>query len=124
MTDLGRTCDYPPPVRLQIHDETIGDYVDSAEFLNNAGFGILFLFKPGYGIFGAGAGRNIIELISRLVTTRHTVLPQPTPVQRDVMRRIIDSSTKIIMSEKGRECLRSVHEAPARKIEVIPHGNT
>jgi hypothetical protein len=45
MTDLGRTYDYPPPVRLQIHDETIGDYVDAAEFLNNAGFDILFLFN-------------------------------------------------------------------------------
>src|ERR1039458_9107585 len=74
-----------------------------------------------------GAGRNIIELLSRLempiVTTLHTVLPQPTPIQRDVMRRIIDTSTKIVvMSEKGREFLRSVHGAPARKIEVIPHG--
>ena len=26
------------------------------------------------------------------------------------------------MSEKGRELLRSVHDVPARKIEVIPHG--
>jgi hypothetical protein len=41
MTDLGRTYDYPPPVRLQM----IGDYVDAAEFLNNAGFDILFLFN-------------------------------------------------------------------------------
>jgi hypothetical protein len=57
-----------------------------------------------------------------IVTTLHTVLLQPTPVQRDVVRRIIDTSTKIVMSEKGREFLGSVHEAPARKIEVIPHG--
>jgi glycosyltransferase involved in cell wall biosynthesis len=126
MTDPGRTYDYPPTVRLQIHDETIGDYVDAAEFLNNAGFDIVSL-QHEYGIFGGEAGRNIIELISRLempiVTTLHTVLPQPTPIQRDVMRRIIDTSTKIVvMSEKGREFLRSVHEAPARKVEVIPHG--
>jgi len=45
MTDPGRTYDYPPPVRLQIHDETIGDYVDAAESLNNARFDILFLFN-------------------------------------------------------------------------------
>ena len=125
MTDPGRTYDYPPTVRLQIHDETIGDYVDAAEFLNNARFDIVSL-QHEYGIFGGEAGRNIIELISRLempiVTTLHTVLPQPTPVQRDVMRRIIDTSTKIVISKKGREFLRSVHEAPARKVEVIPHG--
>ena len=80
-----------------------------------------------YGIFGGEAGRNITELLSRLempvVTTLHTVLAKPTPAQRDVMRQIIDASTKmIVMAEKGRELLRSVHDVPARKIEVIPHG--
>ena len=39
------------------------------------------------------------------------------------MRRIIDTSAKIvIMSETARELLRSVHDVPAHKIEVIPHG--
>ena len=104
----------------------IGDYVRAAEFLNNAGFDVVSL-QHEYGIFGGEAGGNIIELLSRLempiVTTLHTVLAEPTPVQRDVMRQIIDASTKIVvMSEKGRELLRSVHDVPARKIEVIPHG--
>ncbi len=126
MTDPGRTYDYPPAVRFQIRDELIGDYVQAAEFLNNAGFDVVSL-QHEYGIFGGEAGRNIIELLSRLempiVTTLHTVLSQPTPIQRDVMRRIIDASTKIVvMSEKGHEFLRSVHDVPARKIEVIPHG--
>ena len=39
------------------------------------------------------------------------------------MRRIMDISAKlVVMSEKGHEFLRSVHDVPARKIEVIPHG--
>ena len=38
MTDPGRTYDYPPAVRFQIHDETIDDYVQAAEFLNNGRF--------------------------------------------------------------------------------------
>ena len=126
MTDPGRTYDYPPAVRFQIHDEAIGEYVQAAEFLNNARFDVVCL-QHEYGIFGGEAGGHIIELLSRLempiVTTLHTVLAEPTPVQRDVMRRIIDVSTKIVvMSEKGREFLRSVHDVPARKIEVIPHG--
>src|SRR6266850_2517853 len=126
MTDPGRTYDYPQAVRFQIHDDPIGDYVQAAEFLNNARFDVACL-QHEYGIFGGEAGGNIVELLSRLempiVTTLHTVLPQPTPIQRDVMHRIIDASTKIVvMSEKGREFLRSVHDVPARKIEVIPHG--
>ena len=78
--------------------------------------------------FSAGeAGGNIIELLSRLdmpvVTTLHTVLAKPTPAQHDVMQQIIDISAKIVvMSEKGRQLLRSVHDVPASKIEIIPHG--
>src|SRR6266436_1697265 len=126
MTDPGRTYDYPPAVRFQVHDETIGDYVNAAEFLNNAGFDVVSL-QHEYGIFGGEAGGNIVELLSRLemptVTTLHTVLSQPTPVQRDVMRRIADASAKlVVMSEKGHELLRSVHGVSERKISVIAHG--
>ena len=98
----------------------------AAEFLNNAGFDVVSL-QHEYGIFGGEAGGNIIELLSRLempvVTTLHTVLAKPTPAQHDVMQRIIDTSAKIVvMSEKGRQLLRSVHDVPASKIEIIPHG--
>ena len=113
-------------MRFEIHDETIGDYVEAAEFLNGAGFDVVSL-QHEYGIFGGEAGGNVIELLSRLempiVTTLHTVLAKPTRIQRDVMRQIIDRSTKIItMAEKGRELLLSVHDVTPRKIEVIPHG--
>jgi glycosyltransferase involved in cell wall biosynthesis len=126
MSDPGRTYEYPPAVRFKIRDDVISDYVSAAESLNNAGFDVACL-QHEYGIFGGEAGGNILQLLSRLempiVTTLHTVLSQPTPVQRDVLRQVIDASTKIIvMAETGREFLRSVHDVPARKIEVIPHG--
>ena len=126
MTDPGRTYAYPPAVRFQIHNEKIGEYIQAAEFLNNSEFDVVSL-QHEYGIFGGEAGGNIIELLSRLempiVTTLHTILAEPATAQRDVMHRIIDASTKIVvMSDKGLELLRSVHEVPARKIEVIPHG--
>src|SRR5436189_3919481 len=107
MTDPARTYDYPSAVRFQIHDEMIAEYVEAAEFLNNARFDVVCL-QHEYGIFGGGAGGSIINFLSHLempiVTTLHTVLAQPTPAQRDVMRRIIDASTKlIVMAEKGHE---------------------
>ena len=113
-------------VRLAIQDENIDEYVDGAAFLNNAGFDVVSL-QHEYGIFGGQAGGNIIELLSRLnmpvVTTLHSVLAKPTPAQHDVMQRIIDISAKIVvMSEKGRQLLRSAHDVPASKIEIIPHG--
>src|SRR5271163_3538590 len=126
MTDADRTYDYPPAVRFEIHDETIGDYVRAAEFLNGAGFDVACL-QHEYGIFGGEAGGNILELLSRLempvVTTLHTVLAKPTAIQHHVMSRIIDISARIVvMSETGHEFLRSVHAVPTHKIEVIPHG--
>ncbi|MGA9891246.1 MAG: glycosyltransferase, partial [Xanthobacteraceae bacterium] len=126
MTDAEQTYDYPPAVRFEIHDETIGDYIRAAEFLNGAGFDVVCL-QHEYGIFGGEAGGNILELLSRLempvVTTLHTILAKPTAIQHQVMRRIIDISARIIvMSETGREFLRSVHAVPTHKIEVIPHG--
>ena len=126
MTDSGRTYDYPAAVRFQIHDETIDEYIRAAEFLNSSRFDVVCL-QHEYGIFGGEAGRNITELLSRLempvVTTLHTVLAKPNPAQYEVMSEIIGASTKmIVMAEKGRELLRSVHNVPPRKIEIIPHG--
>ena len=126
MTDPGGVYNYPQAVRLAIQDENIGEYVAGAAFLNNAGFDVVSL-QHEYGIFGGQAGGNITELVSRLempvVTTLHTVLAKPTPAQHDVMQRIIDISAKVVvMSEKGRQLLRSAHDVPASKIETIPHG--
>ncbi len=126
MTNPGCSYDYPSDVRCQIREETIGDYVQAAEFLNNASFDVVSL-QHEYGIFGGEAGGHIVELVSRLkmpvVTTLHSVLADPKPAQREVMARILDASTKIVvMSERGRSFLSSVHDLPGRKIEVVPHG--
>jgi len=126
MNDPGGTYDYPAAVRFQIQDETIDGYAQAADFLNAAPFDVVSL-QHEYGIFGGEAGGHIIELLQRLtmpvVTTLHTVLPAPTPAQRDVMGKIVAKSTKlVVMAEKGRELLRSVHDVSPQKIEVIPHG--
>ncbi|MGE5772104.1 MAG: glycosyltransferase family 4 protein [Hyphomicrobiales bacterium] len=126
MTDPGGAYDYPKAVHLAIQDENIGEYVAGAAFLNNAGFDVVSL-QHEYGIFGGEAGGNITELLSRLempvVTTLHTVLAKPTPAQHGVMQRIIDISSKVVvMSEKGRQLLRSAHDVADSKVEIIPHG--
>ena len=126
MTDPDGAYDYPQAVRLEVQDQNIDEYVEAAEFLNKAGYDVVSL-QHEYGIFGGQAGGNITELLSRLkmpvVSTLHTVLAKPTSTQHDVMQRIIDASSKIIvMSEKGQQLLRSVHDVPADKVETIPHG--
>ena len=126
MNDPGGVYDYPSPVRFQLRDNALNDYRKGAAALNDAGPDVVSL-QHEYGIFGGDAGANILELLTRLrmpvVTTLHTVLAAPSPAQRAVLDQILDISAKlVVMSDKGRHFLRSVHSVPAEKIAVIPHG--
>ena len=126
MTDRGQTYDYPPVVKLQVHDERLEDYIHAAGVLNAGQIDIVSL-QHEFGIFGGEAGNHILALLSRLampvVTTLHTVLAAPTPAQRRVIDGVVEASSRIIvMAEKGRELLRSVYQLTTDKIEVVPHG--
>ena len=126
MTDHGQVYDYPPAVALQIKDDNIEEYVRAADFLNAGRFDAVCL-QHEFGIFGGEAGAHILVLLSRLtmpvVTTLHTVLAEPTAVQRAVLTRIVEASSKVVvMAKKGRELLRSVYQVPDDKIEIIAHG--
>jgi hypothetical protein len=92
MNDHGHGYDYPLSVQCQIGDERLEDYVRAAHFLNEGGFDVVSL-QHEFGIFGGEAGGHITTLLSRLtmpvVTTLHTVLAEPTPMQRNVMERIV-----------------------------------
>lgn len=126
MTDPNQAYDYPRSVRFQVREDRIDDYVRAAEFLNTTHVDVVNL-QHEYGIFGGEAGGDVVQLLSRLsmpiVTTLHTVLTNPTPAQREVMRQIVDTSAKVVvMSEKGRTVLLSVHPEAADKIQVIAHG--
>ena len=126
MNDGGRTYDYPPAVRFQINDEKLKDYADAAEALNAGRFDAVCL-QHEFGIFGGDAGVNVLTLLSRLnmpvVTTLHTVLADPEPIQRRVLSDIVTISSKVVvMAEKAKDLLVRTYDVRARKIEVIPHG--
>ncbi|MGH8220129.1 MAG: glycosyltransferase family 4 protein [Steroidobacteraceae bacterium] len=126
MTDAGSSYDYPAAVRLEVRADKLEDYERAADVLNAGRFGVVSL-QHEFGIFGGEAGSHIMALVSRLamplVTTLHTVLSQPTRVQRRVLDRIIAASARVIvMSEKGVELLSTAYGVPSEKIEVIPHG--
>ena len=126
MNDHGQIYDYPPTVAFEINDNSPEDYIRAAEFLNNGQFEAVSL-QHEFGIFGGEAGSHILALLSRLtvpvVTTLHTVLSEPTKAQREVLVRIIEISSRVVvMATKGVELLRSVYQVPDEKIEIIPHG--
>jgi glycosyltransferase involved in cell wall biosynthesis len=126
MTDHSHTYKYPPAVRLQINDERLEEYAHAAAVLNAERFDVVCL-QHEFGIFGGEAGGHILALLAPLtmpiVTTFHTILARPKPVQREVLNAIVEASSKVIvMAEKGRDLLRGVYGVASDEIEIIPHG--
>jgi glycosyltransferase involved in cell wall biosynthesis len=117
---------YPAEVRFEIAEQELSSYHRAADFLNITDVDVLCL-QHEFGIFGGPAGSHILAMLRELrmpvVTTLHTVLRDPSPEQRRVMRDLIRLSTRlVVMSERGREFLLDVYQAPAEKIDLIPHG--
>ena len=126
MNDPMRQYDYPECVRMTIAQEDLAAYGNAARYLNGCALDVLSV-QHEYGIFGGRAGSHLPGLLRELrmpvVTTLHTILPEPDPCQRAVMEEIIRLSERlVVMSAHGAALLREIHGVPARKIDLIPHG--
>jgi len=126
VNDLADGYNYPAEVRFEIAEQDLPSYLRAADFLNITDVDVVCV-EHEFGIFGGPAGSHVLALLRELhmpiVTTLHTILREPNPEQRRVMRDLIRLSTRlIVMSERGVEFLRDVYQAPASKIDLIPHG--
>lgn len=118
--------EYPGEVMLAIDQDDVEQYRDAASRLN-AGPHELVHVQHEFGIFGGPAGRNLLVLLRDLkmaiVTTLHTVLCNPDGEQRAVLEEIAGLSQRlIVMSDKAKQLLVSVHNIPENKISIIHHG--
>ena len=126
MNDGGQRYLYPPRVGFEIDESDIGSYQRAADFLNANTIDVVSV-QHEYGIFGGKAGSHVLALLRELrmpiVTTLHTILGEPDPLQRGGMDEITRLSKRlVVMSAHGAALLRNVHGVPERKIDVIPHG--
>lgn len=126
MTDRDGHYAYPDAVGFEVRDDKLADYVAAAQYINEGAFDAVSL-QHEFGIFGGEAGEHVLTLLERIrvpiVTTLHTILAEPSAVQRRVLNRIVSLSSGIVtMSEMGRELLLSRYGVDATKVMVIPHG--
>ena len=126
MNDTGRRHVYPSRVRFELPEGDIAAYRRAADFLNVNAVDVLSV-QHEYGIFGGNAGSHVLLLLRELrmpiVTTLHTILAEPNPLQRAAMDEVDRASERlVVMSAQGAELLRKVHGVPDCKIDVIPHG--
>lgn len=123
-TDAGYP--YPERVRFELEEKDIDSYRRAADFLNISNVDVVCL-QHEYGIFGGRAGSHILALLRELrmpvVTTLHTVLPDPDAHQRRVLEEVTGLSDRlVVMSERAVEFLQEVYGVPESKIDLIHHG--
>ena len=127
MNEPGGVYDYALPVRVQIRDHVVDDYVQTAKFLNRSGFDLVSL-QHEYGIFGGICRRPYRRIVvapgdARRDDAAYRVAEARILRNAHVMKQIIERSSKlIVMSERGREFLHTSHGVSARDIDVIAHG--
>ena len=126
VNDLKGGYEYPEVVRFEIEEQDLSSYLRAADFLNISNVDIVCL-QHEFGIFGGPAGGHILAFLRELrmpvVTTLHTVLREPRADQRRVMEELISLSTRVVvMTERGREMLHDIYDAPPAKIDLIAHG--
>lgn len=117
---------YPPRVRFELAENDLSSYRRAADFLNMSNIDLVCL-QHEYGIFGGPAGSHILALLRDLrmpvVTTLHTILREPDPMQRKALEQIAQLSDRlVVMSQHSIEFLQEIYHVPEEKIDLIPHG--
>ena len=126
VTDEGRSYRYGPEVLGEIRRDDWRSYDEAADAANASDAEVVNL-QHEYGLFGGDWGDFIVEFLSRLrkavVTTLHTLLPEPDARLRIVTRELCNrSDVVVVMSTAGAALLRSTYGIDGRKIRVVPHG--
>ncbi len=126
ITDIEEGYKYPGEVRFEMNEKELDSYRRGADFLNINNVDMVLL-QHEFGIFGGPAGSHILELLKDLsmplVTTLHTVLPEPEKYQKRVLDDLMELSQRVVvMSEKGKNFLEEIFRVPEEKIDIIPHG--
>jgi glycosyltransferase involved in cell wall biosynthesis len=126
VNDIEGGYDYPAQVRFEIEEQDLSSYRRAVDFLNISNVDVVCV-QHEFGIFGGASGSHLLALLRELrtpvVTTLHTLLRDPTVEQLRVMRELIARSTRLaVMAERGRQMLLETYQAPAAKIDLIPHG--
>ncbi|MCI0745444.1 MAG: glycosyltransferase family 4 protein [Verrucomicrobia subdivision 3 bacterium] len=126
VNDIETGYDYPNDVRFEIQEQDFSSYQRAADFLNLSNVDVVSL-QHEFGIYGGTSGSHVLALMRNLkmpvVTTLHTILRQPTPDQRRVMKELSGRSTRlVVMAQKGSELLQEIYGVSPEKIDLIPHG--
>jgi len=126
VNDRVERYEYPPRVRFELLEKDLDSYRRAADFLNFNNADVLCV-QHEFGIYGGPAGSHLLALLKEVrmpvVTTLHTILRDPSAVQRTVMDELAQRSDRlVVMAQKGADILRGTYGVPDAKLDVIHHG--
>jgi glycosyltransferase involved in cell wall biosynthesis len=126
VNDRPEGYDYPARIRFEIDENELDSYRRAADFLNVNNVEIV-LVQHEFGIYGGPAGSHLLALLRDVhmpvITTLHTVLREPNPDQRALMKQLDQLSNRfIVMADRGKIFLEEIYGIAAEKVDVIPHG--
>lgn len=118
---------YTNEVVFNIKQNHKQDYIKAAAFINASSSIDLVILQHEYGIYGGRDGEYVLELAKLLqkpyVLITHTVLPQPSKRQKQILNDLCYRAMGIVcMTEGSRDLLINLYEAPAELLKVIAHG--
>ena len=138
--DAGDDYSYQNKEIAILKKDNLDSYINAAEIMNEWQPDLVLL-EHEYGLYGGNwvdieykgdkrhdpTGDYVLELVNRInapiVTTLHTVLSDPDPARRQVMRAIANRSSKIVtMTDDSSQTLQHDYGISTNIIEVIPHG--
>lgn len=124
--ESGETYSYPPEVLFSIEKNNPVSYHEAAHRINQSDAEMICI-QHEYGLFGGEAGEYLFNLIKRLtkpiVTTLHTILVDPTPLQKEVLLSLAKYSEAVVaMIPNAKERLEKDYGIPEDKVVVIHHG--
>jgi glycosyltransferase involved in cell wall biosynthesis len=120
---------YGPEVRWRIRQGNPASYLAVAEHLNAAAVDVVSL-QHEFGLYGMWGDpfedhlTAFLEVLEKpLVTTLHSVLPEPSPSVQDAVRRLVEHSYQVVvMAERARSLLIQDYGVLPDKVCVVPHG--
>lgn len=126
MNDTPEGYPYPNQVRFELNANRLKDYSLAAEFLNVNKVDVVCL-QHEFGIYGGDHGIYILTLLRNLympiVSTLHTLIPNPQPKIKKIIETIGRLSDRlIVMSHQAKTLLKEDYGIPAEKVNVIHHG--
>jgi hypothetical protein len=117
---------YSRPVVHVVDDRREEDYAAAADFINDSPAEVVSL-QHEFGIYGGVEGEGMYRFLERIskpvVTTLHTVLSDPEPRVRAMVRALGEKSERlVVMNPLANLILRRDYDIPPRKLAFLHHG--